>query len=168
MKQDELDLIDVIGQIHAEAFKLVGKVLGENLAVAGNVGVFCQDNSDFQRFSEAARRLTLTSDNPAQKYFQLKAPISFAGTSDTPPSTYSWLYIRKPTADSPEAGDVDFVLSQRALEELKRRVAQHQIVGAKIYRRPGWDMIEVNDPAINALAYVSTREMAEKIRVKFD
>jgi len=36
----------------------------------------------------------------------------------------------------------------------------------KIFDRPDLDMIELYDPDIDALAYVSNRAMTEKVRVK--
>ena len=42
-----------------------------------------------------------------------------------------------------------------------------KIKGASIYNRPGWDNIKIKNPDIDALAYISTQEMAEKARVKF-
>jgi len=33
---------------------------------------------------------------------------------------------------------------------------------------PVWDMIEISMAGINALAYMSTKEMTEKVRVRFE
>ena len=38
--------------------------------------------------------------------------------------------------------------------------------GAKIFDRPDLDMVELSDPDIDALAYVSPRAMTEKVRTK--
>jgi hypothetical protein len=85
-----------------------------------------------------------------------------------PETVYSYLYIRKPAADSPEAGDVDFVLSTENYKQLKAKLQSgFKIKNAAIYDKPGWDNIEIRDPQINALAYVGTQEMAEKARIKF-
>jgi hypothetical protein len=41
-----------------------------------------------------------------------------------------------------------------------------EINGAKVFNRPDLDMVELSDPDIDALAYISTRAMTEKVRVK--
>lgn len=144
------ELMRLIRTIHEGCIGVIKDALGRKLPVAGNMGVFCQNDADYKRFQLASMSLTKPSDNPAQKHFELRKPLTF------PEGTYSFLYIRKPAADSPEYGDVDFILEPREFENLKKRVGE------------GWDMVEIRSPIIRALAYVSTREMAEKVRVRFD
>lgn len=162
------DLAALIEKIHKGCFTLCYEALGVYLPVAGNIGIFCQSEEDFDRFTKARERLTHPSNNINQKYFELKAPITVQQIGKIPSATYTHLYIRKPNPDSPEAGDVDFVLPQEEYVKLKNRIlAGEKVPGASLYNRPGWDTIEIRNPNIDALAYVSTQEMAEKVRVKF-
>ena len=41
-----------------------------------------------------------------------------------------------------------------------------QVKGARVFDRPDLDMIELFDPDIDVLAYVSTSTMIEKVRIK--
>ena len=41
-----------------------------------------------------------------------------------------------------------------------------QIKGARIFDRPDLDMIELYDPNVDALGYVSTKKMSKAVRVK--
>ncbi len=163
-----MDLKNVIQKIHIGCSKLCHQALGVYLPVAGNIGIFCQSEAEFEAFTKIREELTYSSSNPDQKYFELKNPITVDQVDTIPPATYTHLYIRRPNLDSPEAGDVDFVLSLDDYQQLKNRILNGEIIsGASIYERPGWDTIEIRNSEIDALAYVSTQEMAEKVRVRF-
>lgn len=169
MKTKE-DLLYRIKKIHQDCFRLCKATLGEYLSVSGNIGIFCQSEQEHQDFTEIRKKLTELSDNPNQKYFLLKEPITIPAEGDIPQTTYTHLYIRKPDP-SPYGkylGDVDFVMETREYEELKENVKQGRIKGTKIYDRPGWDTVQITDPSISSVAYISTQEFAEKVRVKFD
>ena len=163
-----MELNDLISKIHEDCFKLCKDKLGTYLPVAGNIGIFCQSDADYAKYSKIKEDLTYPSSNPDQKYFELKTPIMIDQIGDIPETIYTHLYIRKPNKDSPEAGDVDFVLQEKDYSKMKERVMQGKYgEGVSIYDRPGWDNIEIKSPEINAIAYVSTLEMAQKVRVKF-
>lgn len=134
-----------------------------DLPVAGDIGVFCHADEEYNLLVGYKERLTISSDNPNQKYFQLKAPLVFSGV------TYEWLYIRKPdpTPYGNFLGDIDFIMGPTDFGELKQRVRKGEVPGAEIYERPGWDMVQLSNPEIDSVAFVCTREMAEKIKVKF-
>jgi len=163
-----MQLQNLIQKIHEDCFVLCTQALGKYLPVAGNIGIFCQSENDFDIYTKIKEEITYPSDNPNQKYFELKIPIIIRSSGDVPEATYTHLYIRKPHINSPEAGDIDFVLPVSEYLQLKRRITNgEKIEGASIYDRPGWDNIEIRNPEIDALAYISTQEMAEKVRVKF-
>lgn len=163
-----MELNELIREIHIGCFKLCHEAIGRYLPIAGNIGIFCQSEEDLENYTKAKEELTYPSENPDQKYFTLKTPIFIPETDGIPSATYTYLYIRKPNIDSPELGDVDFVLPKNEYEELKAKVINGEnIEGASIYDRPGWDTIEIRNPDIRALAYISTQEMAEKVRVRF-
>lgn len=161
-------LLDIIAVVHQGCFEICKDSLGKYLPVAGNIGIFCQTEDDFQMFTRVREEITEPSINPNQKYFRLKEPIVLPTVNGIPETTYTYLYIRKPSPDSPELGDVDFVLPANEYVALKQRILSgEKIKGAQIYNRPGWDNIEIRDSQIKALTYVSTQEMAEKVRIKF-
>jgi hypothetical protein len=107
------------------------------------------------------------SDNLNQKYFRLHSPIVIPARGDVPETTYTYLYIRRPDQYRAQVGDVDFVIDDEKYIELKKSLQSgSQINGATIFDRPDLDMVELSDPDIDALAYVSTRAMTEKVRIK--
>src|SRR3990167_7388017 len=108
-----------------------------------------------------------TCKNLYQKYFRLHNPIVIPARGDVPKTTYAYLYIRRPDQYRAQVGDVDFVIGDKEYLELKESLQKgSQINGAKIFDRPDLDMVELSDPDIDALAYVSIRAMTEKVRVK--
>lgn len=164
-----MDILSRIQQIHDGCFKLCYEAFGNYPPVAGNVGIFCQSAGEFDYFSQIQKELTYSSENPDQKYFELKVPIQIGNPEVGTSAEYTHLYIRRPSSDSPEAGDIDFVLTQEKYADLKQNLLSGKVIlGASIYNRPGWDTIELRNPEISALAYVCTQEMAEKVRIKFD
>jgi hypothetical protein len=161
------ELEQAINYVHTECHKLCKQIIGEYLSVAGDVGVFCHFEDEYELLTNFREELTKPSDNPNQKYFQLLDPIVVAESDGVPAAMYEWLYIRVPNTDSPQVGDMDFVLSKFKYSELKQSVQKGGIEGASIYERPGWDMIELKTANSDVLPYVCTKEMAEKVRVRF-
>lgn len=166
-----MNIRQVIKDIHTDCFKLCKQVLGKYLPVAGNIGIFAQSDDEYQQLIIIKDNLTISSDNPDQKYFQLKEPLVIKAEGDLPEAAYAHLYIRKPdlTPYGRYKGDVDFVLGTTDYEKLKNQVlSNNNFPGAEIYDRPRWDTIQLTDPNINSVAYVGTKEFAEKVRVRFD
>lgn len=160
-------LLEAIKHIHFACFELCKEALGNFLPVAGNMGVFCHYDSEYQLLTKLREEMTEASDNLNQKYFRLQEPIVIPAKDDVPETTYTYLYIRRPDQYRAQVGDVDFVIEDNRYLELKE-VLQNgsQINGAKVFDRPDLDMIELSDPDIDALAYISTKAMTEKVRVK--
>jgi len=170
MKEEKTkdQIFELVKNIHVDCFKLCKDAIGKYLPVAGNVGIFCQTEDDFLEFTNIRKEITEPSSNPVQKYYRLNEPFVIPAVDDIPQTIYTHLYIRKPSNDSPEAGDVDFVLSSKEYLSLKQKIMEGvEIKGAGIYNRPGWDNIEIRNSKINALTYIGTQEMAEKVRIKF-
>ena len=81
--------------------------------------------------------------------------------------TYTHLYIRKPDIYRAQVGDVDFYLEQSEYDALKSDLANgKEISGARIFPRNDLDMIELYNPDVDALGYVSTNSMSQKVRKK--
>lgn len=165
--ENEEQLLEAIEYVHFECHKLCKKVFGEYLPVAGNIGIFCHYDNEYKFLTKLREELTEKSNNWNQKYFLLHEPIIMPAKDDVPETTYTYLYIRQPYQNSPRVGDVDFVLSDNKYIELKESLLKGvKITGAKIFDRPDLDMIELSDPDIDALAYVSTKDMTENVRIK--
>lgn len=163
-------LLERIKEIHFGCHKLCMSALGKYLPVSGNIGVFCQSGQEYEEFTKLREQITFFSDNQNQKYFKLIKPIVIAEENGIPQTTYTHLYIRQfdPTPYGKYLGDVDFILPEDEYKTLKEEVSKNNVKNAMMYNRPGWDTVQITDPNINAAAYVSTQEFAEKVRVKFD
>lgn len=165
--KNENELLEAVKHIHFACFELCKQSFGEYLPVAGNMGVFCHYADEYESLIELRKQLTQASENINQKYFKLHQPVVIPARGDVPETTYTFLYIRKPDPYRSHVGDVDFVLEEEKYQELKKSLRDGRVIkGARIFERPDLDMIELHDPDIDALGYVSPREMTEKVRVK--
>lgn len=163
--QDQL--LQAIEYTHAACHKLCKQSLGKYLPVAGNIGIFCHYDDEFDKLKGTREALTEPSDDPNQKYFKLHQPIVAPAVGDIPATKYTHLYVRRPDIYRAQVGDIDFYLAQEAYDELKQSLATGKhIPGARIFPRQDLDMIELYDPDIDALGYVSTHTMTEKVRIK--
>lgn len=164
------ELIERIKNIHTDCHILINQSAGRILPVAGNLGVFCQSEEEYDHFLALSKGITFPSNNPNQKYFELKESITIQAKEDIPEASYTHLYIRKPdpTPYGNFLGDIDFVMESDEYKNLKKLVGNGKINGAEIYDRPGWDTIQITNPDINSVAYVSTKDFAKRVRVKFD
>lgn len=158
---------DKITYIYYQCSGLIKESVDFVPKTAGNVAIFCQNEVEYDEFQKIAKNLVLPSDNPAQKYFQLRDPIIIPSNGTAPQTALSWLYIRKPAKDTPESGDVDFILNQSDYDTLKVKVQNGDVKNSSIYDRENWDMIEFKNKKYDGLPYITTLPMAEKVRVKF-
>ena len=140
-------LFETIKHIHFQCYKLCKQSFGEYLPNAGNVGVFCHYDDEYQFLSKVRKRLTEASDNLNQKYFRLHKPFVIPTKEHVPETTYTYLYIRRPDPYRHHMGDVDFYLEPEKYKEIKQSVsAGKKMKGARVFERP--DMIELYDPGI--------------------
>lgn len=162
------ELFEAIKHIHFEAHKLCEQSFGYYLPNnAGNLGVFCHYDDEYETLIKIRKELTEPSDDPNQKYFTLLKPIVIPAQDDIPETTYTHLYIRKPDPYRHHVGDVDFYLEPGAYKKLKvELLAGKKMKGARVFDRPDLDMIELYDPDVDVLAYVSTEKMSEAVRIK--
>ncbi len=165
--KDKEQLLEAIKHAHFACFELCNKALGKYLPVAGNMGVFCHYDDEYKFLTKLREEMTEASDNLNQKYFCLHEPIVIPAQGDVPETTYTYLYIRRPDQYRAQVGDVDFVIEDEKYLELKKSLQTgSQMNGARIFDRPDLDMVELSNPDVDALAYVSSRAMTEKVRVK--
>ena len=158
---------EAIEHIHFSCYFLCNQSFGSYLPNAGNMGVFCHYDDEFELLKKIRTELTEPSEDPNQKYYRLRKPIVIAAKDDIPETTYTHLYIRKPDPYRHHAGDIDFYLGEKEYTELKQAMLDGKHVkGARVFERPDLDMIELYDPDVDALGYVSTNTMTEKVRIK--
>ena len=159
--------MEAVRYIHSVCYELCKNSFGRYFPNAGNMGVFCHYDDEYKFLTELRKKLTEESNNVNQKYFRLHNSIVVPAHEDIPETTYTFLYIRKPDPYRFHAGDVDFVLEEEKYQELKKSLQSGNIIkGARIFERPDLDMVELYDPDVDALGYVSPREMTEKVRVE--
>ncbi len=164
---NESSLFEAINYLHIECNKLCFEAFGKYLLNAGNIGIFCQTIEEFTKLTEIKNKLTHPSKNPDQKYFTLIEPILFEQIDNIPATEYKYLYIRKPKADSPQIGDIDFYLEDEEFELIKQDILAGKVYkNTRIYDRPDLNMIEIFDPNSDVLPYISTRCETERVRVK--
>ncbi len=160
-------LLEAITHIHFASYRLCQQSFGRHLPNAGNMGVFCHYDDEYAQLVEVRKQLAKPSDDPNQKYFELYEPIVISARDDVPETIYTHIYIRKPDIYRAQVGDVDFYLEQAAYDELKRSLSDgEEMKGARIFPRNDLDMIELFDPDVDVLAYVSTNTMSQKARKK--
>lgn len=160
-------LKEAISHTHFECYKLCKQSFGYYLPNAGNIGIFCHYEEEYNKLIEIRKELTEASENVNQKYFRLHEPIVILAKGDVPETTYTYLYIRRPDPYRSQVGDVDFYLEPERYQQLKQEMLNGRIVkGARVFDRPDLDMIELYDPDVDALGYVSTEKMSTDVRVK--
>jgi hypothetical protein len=164
---DEKQLVKAILHVHLECMNLCEQAIGEYLPVAGNMGIFCHHEDEYEYLTQLRKQLTVASKNPDQKYFKLKKPIVIEEDGNVPEAIYTHLYIRKPDIYRAQVGDVDFVMEEERYRQMKTALEGGQkIPGARIFSREDLDMVELYDPDVDALGYISVRAMTEKVRIK--
>lgn len=165
--QDKEQLLEAIKYTHFACYKLCKQCFNEYLPNAGNMGIFCHYDGEYELLVAIRKELTEPSDDPNTKYFKLHDPIVISAQDDIPETTYTHLYIRKPDPYRHHVGDVDFYLETEHYVELKKSLLEGKVInGARVFPRNELDMIELYDPDVDALGYVSTNTMTEKVRIK--
>ncbi len=160
-------LFKAIEHVHFECHKLCKQSFGRYLKNAGNMGIFCHYDNEYDALIKLRKALTEPSYNLNQKYFHLYEPIVIPASGDVPETTYAYLYIRRPDPYRHHVGDVDFYLEPKKYAALKQSLKDgRKVKGARIMDRTDLDMVELYDPDIDVLAYVSTNDMSERVRVK--
>lgn len=163
--KNKVQLFEATEYIHFEAHKLCRKNLGYFLSVAGNIGVFCHFENEFEILIKIRKELTDLSDNWNQKYFRLLKPIVLPAKDDIPETIYTYLYIRKPDPNHPHVGDVDFYLKPSKYDKLKQSLLSGKVIpGVSIFERPDLDLLRLSDPDSDVIALVGKKTMTENVR----
>lgn len=158
-----------IVDIHKDGYDLCMKHIGQVLNNSGNMGIFCQNDTEYESFLNLSNALTFPSNNPMQKYYELRKPIIIPAYKNVPAISYNYLYIRKPdsTPYGKFTGDIDFYLDSKEYDSMVSNVKANKIIGATLYEQAGvGTMIELASSDFKAVTYISTLDMCESIRVK--
>ena len=160
-------LFEAIKHVHFECYKLCKQTFGHYLQNAGNIGIFCHYDDEFNFLTKLRKEMTEASDNWNQKYFRLLKPIVIPAKGDVPETIYTYLYIRRPDPYRHQVGDVDFYLEPEDYKKLTESLfTGKKIKGVRIFERPVEDMVELYDPDVDALGYVRTEKMTKLVRVE--
>jgi len=164
-------LLDRISTLHISAYKITTALLHTELANAGNIGIFCQDDEEYEYFLGLQKEIALVNQNPLQKYFPLKKSIVLPSPITRRSIYYTHLYIRKPDPSiyGRNLGDIDFYVSQKDYDEIKSRVELGLLRNTDMYLQTGvGELIQIQDIENRVLAYISTRDITEKIRFRYE
>lgn len=157
--QNESELQVAIRYVTYQCYALCKKSFGHYFSPAGNLGIFCHDENEYERLTKIRRQLTDESDNILQKYYKLYTPIIVPAKNDIPQTVITYLYIRKPDDNHPQVGDLDFLLPKNEYDDLKKQLLEGKKFGfARIFPRGDLDMIEILDPKVDAAAYIRTKD----------
>jgi hypothetical protein len=162
--KDKTQLFAAIEYIHFECYRLCKQNLGLILPVAGNIGVFCHFDDEFELLTKMREELTDVSDNWNKKYYRLYEPIIIPAKDDIPETTYTYLYVRRPDPTHPDVGDADFYMEPDKYKELKESLLAGKIIkGVNIFDRPELDLIKLSDPEIDVCAFVGHKTIEEDV-----
>lgn len=157
--ENEEQLFFVLEHIHHACHTLCMQSLHSYLPIAGNIGIFSHSEKEYEALTNIQKTLTDPSVSVYGKYFKLHVPINILAQDNIPSATYSYLYIRKPDPTKPQIGDLDFYLEPKAFIELKEFVRGNNVQGARLLaNRPELDLIELYNPAIDALGYIGDKQ----------
>ncbi len=161
------ELFEAIKFIHFSCYELCRNSFGVLLPNSGNMGVFCHYDEEFNYLKSVQSELCEQPKDLNAKYLKLHNPIVISEKDGVPETTYEYLYIRRPDPYRHHVGDLDFYLPETEYLSLKSSMlAGKAVEGARVFDRLDLDMIELFNPDIDALAYVSVRAMTEKVRIK--
>lgn len=163
----ESQLIEAIKHIHYKSYKLCENAFGKSLPNAGNLAVFCHYDDEYEKLLAIRNKLTKYCSNPKQKYYEFIEPIVIDSIGNIPITKYTHIYIRKPDPYRHHVGDIDFYIPVDNYTDIKEYLQSgNTIKGARIFPRDDLDMIELYNPDIDVLAYLSANNMTEKVHIK--
>jgi hypothetical protein len=159
-------LHEAIEYIHRKCSKLCKDIFGSYLPCAGNIGVFCHYEDEYEFLTRLREKLTEKTNNWNEKYYRLYEPIMILAQGEVPGATYTYLYIRKPDQHS-EVGDVDFVLDKSNYDELKASLSGgKKSNGMEVLDRSELDLIKLSEPNTDVIAFIGKKDMTENVGLK--
>jgi len=163
--KNQQQLEKAIEHVHEACYKLCHMALDAYLPIAGNIGIFCHYDDEYEKLTALREQMTDSTIHFNKKYFKLHEPIVIAAHGKIPAATYEYLYVRQPDPYRAQVGDVDFVMRPDKYKELKNLLRSGTAINAaRLYSgSSGLDMVELYDPDIDALGYLTTSTMTDKI-----
>lgn len=82
--EDKDQLVEAIKYVHFACHKLCKQSFGAYLPNAGNMGIFCHYDEEYDKLVALRKEMTEPSENPEQKYFKLYEPVTIPSEDDIP------------------------------------------------------------------------------------
>ncbi len=151
------ELKTLIQGIVAEATKLRDARTIEHEAPVNYACVFAQSEPEYESLIAVARELGKVVQETKM------GPVFYVDPIDTVAGNLRIVKIRKPDENRKERGDADFTVSDYSA--FKRTYINKPDFG--LIERPNIEMIELVDPAFNALAYFSNPPLGKVLNLDF-
>lgn len=165
--QSKEELFEAITHTHFACYELCIQYLGLALPVAGNIGIFCHFEDEYEYLTGIRKELTDETKSWNNKYYLLHHPVSIPARGAVPETTYKYLYIRKPEERQKHVGDVDFYLPPDEYQALKKKVEEGKFPkGVSLLQRPNLDLVRMVDEGNDASAFVGSYDLARIVGVK--
>ncbi len=152
-------MMQALEYIHLSCHQLCKQSMGKYLPVAGNIGIFCHQDDEFDFLKQLQSDLTDLTKYVYGKYYLLHTPIVIPQKDGIPEAIYKYLYIRKPDTNKPQVGDLDFYMASEKYAALKQSLQEGKVInGARILpNRPDLDLIELSNPNIDAVGFIGDK-----------
>ncbi len=147
----------LVQTIVAEASKLRDARTTEHQAPVNYACIFSQSEQEYESLLAVARQLGKTVQETAM------GPVFYIEPLDTTAGNLRLVKIRKPDPKRKERGDADFTV----IDYLTFKKTYFGKPGFRIIERPNMEMIELADPAFNALAYFSNPPLGKVLNLDF-
>lgn len=154
MTTDELQ--GLVHEIVAKAHRLTVAYTNEHEAPVNYACVFAHSQAGFDELVQAAQQLGPVVENTAM------GPVFHITPLATEAGPLRLLKIRQPDTKRREIGDADFTVAD--YEAFKKTYLGKS--GFRLIQRPTMEMLELSDPAFDALAYYSHPTLAEVLRIE--
>lgn len=160
--QSKEELFAAITYTHFACYELCIQYLGRPLPVAGNIGIFCHYEDEYEYLTGLRKELTDETKSWNSKYFLLHNYITIPAKAIVPITTYKYLYIRKPEERQTHVGDVDFYLPSNEYLALKKQVEEGMFPkGVSLLQRPNLDLVRMVSEDNDASAFVGSYDLAQ-------
>ena len=147
------DFFGVVNYLVDESIKLKNKYTTETNAPIEFACIFCQNNDEYQEFTETIKKLGKVVQNTSSGYtYQLNNSI------ETDAGKLRFVKIRKPDPLRKERGDTDFNTNY---SEFKQK---HQNKpGFELISRDNFEMLRLSDPNFDVMVCFSNIPLGESL-----
>jgi hypothetical protein len=149
------DLKKLVQVIVAEASVISERYTNESDTPVNYACIFSQSESEYENLLSLARQLGAVVQETAM------GPVFHIASISTEAGDVRLLKIRRPDANRPQRGDVDFTLP----DYQKFKEAHLGQPGFSLIERKDMEMIELIDPASDVLVYYSHPPLAEVLKL---